>query len=194
MIPFPGLIFHFTRKLLGLIQPNKRQVITVISIQKECHLFIMNQVTSFALISFVSKMIHATLLFYWYLHIIFTHLNDRSLSNNCKLETVLQAKALTAPCPCPATEVASRGSGGHTGANNAEERRLSFIPVHIFPSLGYRGAGASYVTTSTARAQRWPAAASGTRSWGPSRYAAGWAGPHRPGPSCCPRREQGGWG
>lgn len=61
MIPFPGLIFHFTRKLLGLIQPNKRQVIVVLSIQKEYHFYVMNQVTRFTLISFVSKMMHATL-------------------------------------------------------------------------------------------------------------------------------------
>lgn len=107
IIPFPGLIFCFTRKWLGLTQPNKRQVITGIPIQKECHLYIVNQVTRFTLISFVSKMIHATLLFYWYLYIVFTHLNVHSLSDQCKLETVLQAEALTAACPCQAAEAAS---------------------------------------------------------------------------------------
>lgn len=69
---------------------------TVVPIQKECHLYLVNQVTRFALISFVSKMIHAALLFYQHLHVTFTHLNDHSLFNNYKFETVLQATALTA--------------------------------------------------------------------------------------------------
>lgn len=139
---FPGLIFRFTRKWLGLIQPNKRQVITVIPIQKECQLYIMNQVTMFKLISFGSKKFHTTLLFYWYLRVIFTHLNDHSLSHNCKLETVLQAKALTthAANALPALARPQRrlpwGARGHTAARKAEERRLSFIPVHSSPPLG----------------------------------------------------------
>lgn len=55
-------------------------------------MYIVNQVKRSRFIFFVSKMIHATLLFCWYSHAIFTPLNAHHLSSHCRLEAVLQTK------------------------------------------------------------------------------------------------------
>lgn len=109
-------------------------------------MYTTNQVKRFTFIFFVSKMIHATLLFYWYSHTIFTPLNDHHRSNHCRLEAAVQTKERSSlPLPscrgCPSESLRPGAQEEGERAPSLPPAPLPMAPEELEPAPGHSASG-----------------------------------------------------